>query len=66
MNRIAEAFCNKEMPVINLPKPPEMDALDGMFIYIKQKLLKLNKKTQDTLLLTFLQDITKEEQYEGE
>lgn len=66
MNRIAEAFCNKEMPAINLPKPPEIDALDGMFIYIKQRLLKLNKNTQNTLLLKFLQDIANEEQHEGE
>jgi len=66
MNRIAEAFCNKEMPAINLLKPPEIDALDGMFIYIKQRLLKLNKNTQNTLLLKFLQDIANEEQHEGE
>lgn len=62
MNCIADALCSKEMPVINLPKLPEIDALDGMFLYIKQKLLKLGPEKQNAFLLKFLQDITKEEQ----
>lgn len=44
MNRIADALCDKEMPVINLPKVPEIDPLDGMFLYIKHRLLKLSLK----------------------
>lgn len=62
MNRIADALCTKEMPVINLPKLPEIGVLDGMFLYIKQRLQKLNSEKQDRLLLKFLHDITKEEQ----
>lgn len=62
MNRIADALCNKEMPVMNIPKLPEMDTLDGMFLYIKQRLLKLSSEKQNMLLLKFLGDISKEEQ----
>lgn len=62
MNRIADALCTKEMPAINLPKLPEIDALDACFLYIKQELLKLSPEKQNRLLLKFLQDITKEEQ----
>ncbi|XP_077265229.1 uncharacterized protein LOC143899100 [Temnothorax americanus] len=63
INRIAEAFCNKDNnSVINLPKLPEIDALDGMFIYIKQRLLKLSQEKQNMLLMKFQQDIAKEEQ----
>ncbi|XP_071651723.1 uncharacterized protein [Temnothorax longispinosus] len=66
MSRIAEAICKKDMPAINLPKPPEIDALDGMFLYIKQILLTFNKDKQNMLLLKFLQDVTKEKQNERE
>jgi len=61
MNCIADAFCSREMPVINMPKLPEMDALDGMFLYIKQRLLKLSSEKQNMLLYKFLGDISKEQ-----
>lgn len=38
-----------------------MDALDGMFLYIKQRLLKLSSEKQNMLLYKFLGDISKEE-----
>ena len=66
MIRIADALCKKDMPVINLPKPPEFAALDGMFLYMKEKLQKLNSKKQDKLIFKFLQDIMKEEQNDYE
>lgn len=59
---MVDALCTKETPVINLPKLPEISPLDGMFLYIKQRLQTLNSETQDRLLLKFLQDITMEEQ----
>lgn len=62
MNRIAEALCAKEVPVINLPKVPEIDAMDGVFIFIKEKLLKLSPQKQNALVLQFLQDIIREGQ----
>lgn len=66
MNRIVDVLCTKETPVINLPKLSEINALDGMFLYIKEKLQKLTSEKQDQLLLKFLQDIIKEEQNEHE
>lgn len=66
MSRIADALCTKEVPVINLPKLPEIGALNGMFLYIKQRLQKLNSEQQDRLLLKFLQDISQEEVNERE
>jgi len=48
MSRIADALCTKEVSVINLPKLPEIGALNGMFLYIEQRLQKLNSEQQDT------------------
>lgn len=62
MHRIADALCAKETPVINLPKLPDIDALDGMFMYVKQRLLKLSPENRNKLVIKFLQDITEEEQ----
>lgn len=66
MNRIVDVLCAKEMPVINLPKLSAVGVLDGMFLYIKQRLQRINSEKQDRLLLKFLQDITKEVQNERE
>jgi len=61
INRLADALCKKETPVINVPKLPEVSALDGMLLYIKERLQKLSSQKQDKLLLKFLHDIAKEE-----
>lgn len=66
MNRIVEAICTKDTPVINLPKLPEIDALDGMFMFMKQRLQELSVEKQNILLLKFMQDIIKELQNERE
>jgi len=61
INCLADALCKKETPVINVPKLTEVSALDGMLLYIKEKLQKLSSQKQDKLLLKFLHDIAKEE-----
>lgn len=64
MHRI-DAFCKKEMSVINLSKLLKI-VLNGIFLYIKEKLQKFSSEIQDKFLLNFLQDNMKEEQNEWE